>query len=32
VVAKSAAGQKYLKTEADAEEPSTLLKLPDCPF
>ena len=32
VVAKSATGQKYLKTEADAEEPSTLLKLPDCPF
>ena len=31
VVAKSAAGNKYLKTEADADQPNNLLSLPECP-
>lgn len=31
VVAKSAHGNKYLKTEADGEEPNNLLSLPECP-
>lgn len=31
VVAKSAAGNKYLKTEADGDQPNNLLSLPECP-
>lgn len=31
VVAKSAAGNKYLKTENDGNEPNNLLSLPECP-
>ncbi len=31
VVAVSAHGNKYLKTEADGEEPNNLLSLPECP-
>lgn len=31
VVAKSRFGNKYLKTEADGEEPNNLLSLPECP-
>lgn len=31
VVAKSAAGHKYLKTENDGEQPNNLLSLPECP-
>ena len=31
VVAKSAAGNKYLKTEADGDQPNNLLNLPECP-
>lgn len=31
VVAKSAAGNKYLKTENDGEQPNNLLSLPECP-
>ena len=31
VVAKSAQGNKYLKTEADGEQPNNLLSLPECP-
>lgn len=31
VVAKSAQGHKYLKTEADGEQPNNLLSLPECP-
>ena len=31
VVAKSAAGNKYLKTENDGEHPNNLLSLPECP-
>lgn len=31
VVAKSRAGNKYLKTEADGDEPNNLLSLPECP-
>jgi Protein of unknown function (DUF3892) len=30
VIAKSAAGHKYLKTEADGEHPNNLLSLPEC--
>lgn len=30
VVAVSAAGNKYLKTEADGDEPNNLLSLPEC--
>ena len=31
IVAKSAYGNKYLKTEADGEQPNNLLSLPECP-
>lgn len=31
VVAVSADGNKYLKTEADGDEPNNLLSLPECP-
>jgi hypothetical protein len=31
VVARSAYGHKYLKTEADGERPDNLLSLPPCP-
>ena len=31
VVAKSAKGNKYLKTENDGEQPNNLLSLPECP-
>jgi hypothetical protein len=31
VVAVSRAGNKYLKTEADGDEPNNLLSLPECP-
>lgn len=31
IVAVSAYGNKYLKTEADGEEPNNLLSLPECP-
>lgn len=31
VVARSAAGNKYLKTEADGDAPNNLLSLPECP-
>lgn len=31
IVAVSAAGNKYLKTEADGDEPNNLLSLPECP-
>lgn len=31
VVAKSAAGNKYLKTTSDGEQPNNLLSLPECP-
>jgi hypothetical protein len=31
IVAKSAAGHKYLKTAADDIQPNNLLSLPDCP-
>jgi len=31
VVAVSAQGHKYLKTEADGEHPNNLLNLPECP-
>lgn len=31
VVAKSASGRKYLKTENDGEQPNNLLSLPECP-
>lgn len=30
VVAVSAAGNKYIKTEADGDEPNNLLSLPEC--
>ncbi len=30
VVAVSAAGNKYLKTEGDGDEPNNLLSLPEC--
>lgn len=30
-VAVSAAGNKYLKTENDGEQPNNLLSLPECP-
>jgi hypothetical protein len=30
-VATSAAGNKYLKTVADSDEPNNLLSLPECP-
>jgi hypothetical protein len=31
VVARSAAGNKYLKTTADGDQPNNLLSLPECP-
>ena len=31
VVAKSAHGNKYVKTEADGDQPNNLLSLPECP-
>lgn len=31
IVALSAYGHKYLKTEADGEQPDNLLSLPECP-
>jgi len=31
IVAESQSGQKYLKTEADGEQPHQLMKLPECP-
>lgn len=31
VIAKSAYGHKYLKTEADGDHPNNLLSLPECP-
>jgi hypothetical protein len=31
IVAKSAAGNKYLKTQNDGEHPNNLLSLPECP-
>ena len=31
IIAKSAQGNKYLKTEADGEHPNNLLNLPECP-
>jgi hypothetical protein len=31
VVATSVQGHKYLKTEADGEQPNNLLSLPECP-
>ena len=31
IVAVSRYGNKYLKTEADGEEPNNLLSLPECP-
>ena len=31
MVSKSAAGNKYLKTENDGEQPNNLLSLPECP-
>jgi hypothetical protein len=30
IVAKSAAGNKYLKTQNDGEQPNNLLSLPEC--
>lgn len=31
VIASSAYGHRYLKTEADGEQPNNLLALPECP-
>ena len=31
IVAKSAAGNKYIKTQNDGEQPNNLLSLPECP-
>ena len=31
VIATSASGRKYLKTENDGEQPNNLLSLPECP-
>jgi Protein of unknown function (DUF3892) len=31
IIAISAQGHKYLKTEADGEQPNNLLNLPECP-
>lgn len=30
-IARSAAGNKYIKTQADGESPDNLLSLPECP-
>ena len=32
IVARSAAGNEYLKTEADGEQPNNLLSLSECPL
>jgi Protein of unknown function (DUF3892) len=32
IVAVSAYGHKYLKTQADGEHPNNLLSLPECPY
>ncbi|HEV7276111.1 MAG TPA: DUF3892 domain-containing protein [Devosiaceae bacterium] len=31
VIQRSAAGNEYLKTEADGDQPNNLLSLPECP-
>ncbi|MBN8979173.1 MAG: DUF3892 domain-containing protein [Rhizobiales bacterium] len=31
VIARSAQGNEYLKTEADGDQPNNLLSLPECP-
>jgi len=31
IVAVSPSGKKYLKAEADGDQPDTLLRLPECP-
>ena len=31
IVATSRSGRKYLKTQADGEQPNNLLSLPECP-
>lgn len=31
IIGKSAAGNEYLKTENDGEQPNNLLSLPECP-
>jgi len=31
IVSNSAAGNKYLKTQNDGEQPNNLLSLPECP-
>jgi hypothetical protein len=31
LIARSALGQKYLKTQNDGEQPNNLLSLPECP-
>jgi hypothetical protein len=31
IVAKSAVGNKYIKTQNDGEQPNNLLSLPECP-
>ncbi len=31
IIAKNMYGHKYLKTEADGEQPNNLLSLPECP-
>jgi hypothetical protein len=31
IIARSAAGHEYLKTEADGVQPNNLLSLPECP-
>jgi len=31
IIAKSASGNKYLKTQNDGEQPNNLLSLPECP-
>jgi len=31
IVARSAYGNKYIKTENDSEQPNNLLSLPECP-
>ena len=32
IIARSAAGNEYLKTEADGEQPDNLLSLSECPL
>ena len=31
IVARSSSGNKYIKTEADGDQPNNLLSLPECP-